>query len=754
MDATNFGSFSITNRLMGGLCSVVGPSDPTNRRQRLLQSFLEKYSTSVKDLTLLFELMSTELPSSPVPVAGTSSILQRLPMLLGVLDDHLVGASSDALTISDIAFASYGNLSILEAHTVCCQLRRKLTHAAAGSADSTLAELLHALPASVTSAEWDTLKSIVVGNVEKTLGCGFTTIHLMGFLGPVASSVYATQRNIRTAVIASCDGSPRMMRESSVIVVTPKDDARAGFASDDDADNELPPPVSAAPKAAVVIGGSTWAVGPGAERPTATVLPVKRPRDEGESEHFSPPAPATGRLHAKQYPCMYGAGCRRTNPDHFKKYTHPPEHRVGEAVAPAAHPPHIDRASDLGSAIAACTAAPVPPTPPVTTTSPSPPVTAAPTDPAAFAIKGVVPLRGMKEYEFTYVENSGGGYKMKNCGGGTYTCNCPVWRYQNKATNERSCKHLEAYLGAAFERVRCGDSIPGDDGGAPASPGKAGAAPRAGSPLGGRKVAMPGVLLANKATSKGDYKGWWVSEKLDGVRAYWDGTHLLSRNGNIFTAPESFTKDLPKDKTLDGELFGGRKKFQTTVGIVKSSASHPGWATLTYELFDIPSSGAKPFEGRMEELLSMFPKGGPIKHVHVVEQELCSGSQHVADRLAEIEALGGEGLMLREPGSKYVHTRSNTLLKVKSTEEVDAIVRGHDPGKGKHQGRCGALLVELANGKQFCVGSGLSDMQRNAPPSVGTVVVVRYQELTDGGIPRFPVFAGCRYDIDWPPKGK
>lgn len=265
---------------------------------------------------------------------------------------------------------------------------------------------------------------------------------------------------------------------------------------------------------------------------------------------------------------------------------------------------------------------------------------------------------------------------------------------------------------------------------------------------------MPGVLLANKATNKGDYKGWWVSEKLDGVRAYWDGTHLLSRNGNIFTAPESFTKDLPKDKTLDGELFGGRKKFQTTVGIVKSSASHPGWATLTYELFDIPSSGPKPFEGRMSELLSMFPKGGPVKHVHVVEQELCSGSQHVADRLAEIEALGGEGLMLREPGSKYVHTRSNTLLKVKSTEEVDAIVRGHDPGKGKHLGRCGALLAELANGKQFCVGSGLSDMQRNAPPPVGTVIVVRYQELTDGGIPRFPVFAGCRYDIDWPPKGK
>jgi DNA ligase 1 len=752
MDAKNFGSFSIANRLMGGLCTVFGPSDPTNRRQRLLQSFLEKYSTSPTDLTLLFELMTTELP--PAGVA-----LQSAPMLLGVLDDYLVGASSDALSIVDVPFASYGNLSILEAHTLCCQLRLKCSRGLVRSSDDdVLNGLLRSLPASVTSSEWETLKNIVLGCVDKTLGNGFTSIQLISFLGPVASSVYATQRSIRVAVVASCDGSPRMMRESSVLLTTSADDASAGFASDDDADNELPPPPLSKPTEV-----SSWAVGPGAERPVAAA--VKRPREEDDGEialHRTSPAlhvpTPTAPPRTKQYPCMYGAACRRTNPDHFKKYSHPADHRVGGTAVAA--PPPSDRA-DIGSAIAACVAHPIttsPPlvaTPPVTHTAPAMPAPAPPSvsDPASFAIKGVVPLRGMKEYEFTYVENSGGGYKMKNCGGGTYTCNCPVWRYQNKATNERSCKHLEAYLGVAFERARCGDTVV-DGGGTPASPRKGGAAPRAGSPQVGRKVAMPGVLLANKATNKGDYKGWWVSEKLDGVRAYWDGTHLLSRNGNIFTAPESFTKDLPKDKTLDGELFGGRKKFQTTVGIVKSSAAHPGWATLSYELFDIPSSGGKSFEGRMEELLSLFPKGGPIKHVHVVEQELCAGSQHVADRLAEIEALGGEGLMLREPGSKYVHSRSNTLLKVKSTEEVDAIVRGHDPGKGKHQGRCGALLVELANGKQFCVGSGLSDMQRNAPPSVGTVIVVRFQELTDGGIPRFPVFAGCRYDIDWPPKGK
>lgn len=738
MNADNFGSFSIACRLMHGLCSVTGKADPTSRRQRLLQSFLEKFATATEDLTLLFELLSTELSAFSLrgraTMNATSETSHDAMMRWSVLDDHLVG-SCDALALQDVPFATYGNLAIREAHKLCLQLRAVVFPpegtAAAISLPAAVAKALQALPESVTLSEWETLKSIVIGDATKTLGAHYRAIDLLSFLGPVASSMYATQGNIRLAVVASCDGSPRMMRESSAHMTTVADDALAGFASDEDEDNRLPAAAVVAPSAAVHQS-------------------LKRPReDEKHNGHAAPPPPRREgtpppppECARKLYPCMYGATCRRTNPDHFKKYSHPPDHRIGGVVSK----PIAAALPTSCSSSAVATDGPV--------AGHALPSVAAkqaldvPLDPSAFAIKGVAPLRAMKEHEFVFVDNSGGGHKMKNCGGGTYTCSCPVWRYQNKATNERTCKHLEEYLGSAYERVRCG----GDVEAAATAAGRTGAAPRAGSPLGGKKVAMPGVLLANKCSPAGDYKGWWVSEKLDGVRAYWDGTHMLSRNGNIFTVPDCITKDLPKDKTLDGELFGGRKKFQSTVGIVKSSASHPGWANLTYEIFDIPSSGEKPFEARMEELKGLFPKGGPAKQIHVVEHEVCKGTQHVADRLAEIEALGGEGLMLREPGSRYIHSRSNTLLKVKSTEEVDAIVRGHDPGKGKHAGRCGALLVELANGKQFCVGSGLSDAQRSAPPSVGTVVIVKFQELTDGGIPRFPVFVGCRYDIDWPPK--
>jgi len=385
----------------------------------------------------------------------------------------------------------------------------------------------------------------------------------------------------------------------------------------------------------------------------------------------------------------------------------------------------------------------------------------------------VKPLTLLPAHEFVKVDPAltTGDYKVKFCGDTTYTCNCPVWRYQNRAVNERTCKHLQMFLGDEYERKRCNLGGDGGGGGAARLPGVmpdrgmkappvvgAGAATAGAAAIPGKRP-MPGVLLANKANwpeGKTDYTGWWVSEKLDGVRAYWDGTYLMSRNGNTFHAPAWFTSGLPKDQTLDGELFAGRKQFQKATGIVKSSDTHPGWRSLKYCIFDIPSADREPFEARMERLKRLFPEGGDPpttpSHVEVVKQERCRGAAHLKTEFERIQALKGEGLMLRQPGSTYAHTRSNTLLKIKGFEDVEAKVVGYDAGKGKHEGRTGALRCRLANGKEFCVGSGMTDADRAKPVAIGTVVTVRYQELTDGGIPRFPVYVGPRYDIDWPPK--
>jgi DNA ligase 1 len=96
--------------------------------------------------------------------------------------------------------------------------------------------------------------------------------------------------------------------------------------------------------------------------------------------------------------------------------------------------------------------------------------------------------------------------------------------------------------------------------------------------------------------------------------------------------------------------------------------------------------------------------------------------------------------MLRQPGSLYEVGRSQTLLKVKTFFDAEALVIDYTDGKGKHKGRLGALVVQLPDGTEFNIGTGFSDAQRETPPVIGSMVTFRYQELTDGGVPRFPSF--------------
>ena len=324
------------------------------------------------------------------------------------------------------------------------------------------------------------------------------------------------------------------------------------------------------------------------------------------------------------------------------------------------------------------------------------------------------------------VEGSGGRSYTLSHTGGVYSCTCPAWRNQSTGIERRTCKHLRRYRGDDAETARLG------------------ALPAAAVPRTTAKAGAPALLLANRwEPDVHDPTGWWMSEKLDGVRAYWDGQRFVSRLGNAFVAPPWFTADLP-DHPLDGELFAGRKRFQATVSIVRRQDASDHWAQLSYVIFDAPAV-AGGFEQRLDALA-----GQRWTHARLLEQQRCPGRDAVFTELARVEALGAEGLMLRQPGSSYVGGRSDTLLKVKSFVDCEAKVVGHVPGAGRHRGRLGALEVVLADGTGFRVGTGFSDAQREAPPAIGAIVTVRYQELTDAGVPRFPSFVGERDDVAWP----
>ncbi len=312
--------------------------------------------------------------------------------------------------------------------------------------------------------------------------------------------------------------------------------------------------------------------------------------------------------------------------------------------------------------------------------------------------------------------------------GTVYSCTCPAWRNQGGLLHQRTCKHLRAYLGDAAETARVGSAAPVR---AAASGGRAPAVVKAGAPP---------VLLAHKWETDHDPTGWWMSEKLDGIRAYWDGSAFVSRLGNKFIAPSWFTAGLPGD-VLDGELWVGRKMFQKTTSIVRSGAGSDEWKQVTYVVFDAPNTPGH-FEDRIEHVKKIVAS----EHARALDHVPCTGFDHLRQELARVERLGGEGLMLRQPKSPYVAGRSTTLLKVKTFHDADARVIGHEAGKGKHKGRLGALICQLADGTKFNVGTGFSDDERESPPPIGTVITFRYQELSNDGVPRFPSYVGERID--------
>ena len=312
-------------------------------------------------------------------------------------------------------------------------------------------------------------------------------------------------------------------------------------------------------------------------------------------------------------------------------------------------------------------------------------------------------------------------YVLRNVGG-VYSCSCPAWRNQSIAIEKRTCKHLKKYRGEQAELDRVGS----------AAPPKAAEGDETGEEAKG-----PPLLLAQAWTNDVDLSGWWMSEKLDGVRAYWDGKQLLSRLGNVLHAPDWFVAGLPQTP-LDGELWLARKSFQRTVSIVRRQDKSDHWKEISYLIFDAPAEEAA-FEERMAQLRDTLA-ANQARHIQLHSHERCRDTEHLRAELARVEALGGEGLMLREPGSKYQIGRSATLLKVKSFHDAEATVVDHQAGSGRHKGRLGALVVQLADGTQFNVGTGFSDAQRENPPPTGSTVTFRYQELSDRGVPRFPSF--------------
>ena len=246
------------------------------------------------------------------------------------------------------------------------------------------------------------------------------------------------------------------------------------------------------------------------------------------------------------------------------------------------------------------------------------------------------------------------------------------------------------------------------------------------------------VLLAVNAPTLIDPSKYLISEKLDGVRALWDGTTLRFRSGRTIAAPAWFIAKLPKTP-LDGELWLGRGKFDALSGMVrKAQPVDAEWEQVKYMVFELPQ-GAGSFAERAARL-KLVVRGVAWSQLQGVEQFRIPTQAVLRDRLKAVTAAGGEGLMLHLSSAPYVTGRSDVLLKFKSLADAEAQVISHVPGKGKYAGMTGALEVRTTDGHQFKLGTGLSDEQRRNPPPLGSTVTYTFRDITPSGKPRFASF--------------
>ena len=255
----------------------------------------------------------------------------------------------------------------------------------------------------------------------------------------------------------------------------------------------------------------------------------------------------------------------------------------------------------------------------------------------------------------------------------------------------------------------------------------------------------PALLLAQVYRPGLPLQDYWVSEKYDGVRGFWDGRTLRTRGGETVQAPAWFTAGWP-EVPMDGELWAGRGRFSHAQSTTRQQQPRDvAWRQIRFMVFDLPGDKGT-FDQRLPALNTLV-EGLHQPWVQAVPQQRVASDAALQALLHRTVRAGGEGLMLHRGASLYRAGRSDDLIKVKTHEDTEARVVAHLPGKGRHAGRMGALLVEMPSGQRFRLGAGFSDADRERPPPVGSWVTYRFRGTHNGGLPRFASFVRARADM-------
>jgi DNA ligase 1 len=265
-------------------------------------------------------------------------------------------------------------------------------------------------------------------------------------------------------------------------------------------------------------------------------------------------------------------------------------------------------------------------------------------------------------------------------------------------------------------------------------------------------------MLANEMTDKLIKYPCYVQPKLDGIRCiiYMKDGEIFyqSRNHSLF---QPFPHLVPEimhilsenpNLILDGELYNHELTFQQITSIVRKKG-HPDLIKIEYHLYDlyIPE---QPYENRFKLIQRMTDYETAKKRMVIpVATYSVKNRKDIEQKHTEFVNDGYEGLMVRIPSGLYrQQIRSKDLLKYKHFKDDEFKV------VGVHEGTGGIAVFECitTQGRTFSVNMKCTKEEKkmyltNYKTYIDKILTVRYQEMTDDGVPRFPVGIGFRMDV-------
>ncbi|HEB9416550.1 TPA: DNA ligase [Campylobacter coli] len=261
------------------------------------------------------------------------------------------------------------------------------------------------------------------------------------------------------------------------------------------------------------------------------------------------------------------------------------------------------------------------------------------------------------------------------------------------------------------------------------------------------------ILLLNKISEqeiqKKNFNGYLMSEKLDGIRGIWEAGKFKTRQDNPIHTPSYFTYNFPSFK-LDGELWMARAKFDEVSALTRSDNLDSSlWKSVTYNVFDVPNACEEfklapcTLSNRLK-VLERYLQQNPNPYIKIIKQIPIKDQEHLKEFYKDIIFNKGEGVVIRKDLVPYEKGRSKNALKLKPYEDAECKVIAYTEGKGKFQGKIGALLCQMPDDRVIKIGSGLKDKDRENPPKIGSIVTYKFNGLTKNSLPRFPVFLHIR----------